>query len=53
MALIYKALWGDLAILCAWAFSHVVGLVNPQEKVKSQKETSFASIWGQCNKNLN
>ncbi|MCA9478882.1 MAG: carbon starvation protein A, partial [Nitrospira sp.] len=33
MSLTHKAGWGMLAILCAWAFSHVVGLVNPQEKV--------------------
>ncbi len=33
MSLAHKAGWGGLAFLCAWAFSHVVGLVNPEEKV--------------------
>jgi len=33
MSLIQKAGWGAVAILCAWAFGHVVGFVNPQEKV--------------------
>ena len=33
MTLLHKAGWGGLAILCAIAFAHVVGFLNPHEKV--------------------
>ena len=33
MTIMHKAGWGGLAILCAIAFGHVVGFLNPHEKV--------------------
>jgi carbon starvation protein len=33
MTSLMKIFWGSMALLCAWAFAIIVGVVNPQEKV--------------------